>query len=59
MADTCMLSKCANPKCTALFRYLHIGKLFRMEVPAVFATVKATPEYAKKTTVAHRILLVV
>jgi len=32
-----MLSKCANPECTASFRYLHIGKLFRMEVPAASA----------------------
>jgi hypothetical protein len=27
-----MLSKCANPSCTASFRYFHQGKLFRMEV---------------------------
>jgi hypothetical protein len=26
-----MLSKCANPSCSALFLYLHQGKLFRME----------------------------
>lgn len=26
-----MLSKCANPKCSSCFRYLHEGKLFRME----------------------------
>lgn len=25
-----MLSKCANPSCTAPFRYLHEGKLFRV-----------------------------
>ena len=29
-----MLSKCANPGCIAPFRYLHEGKLFRMDVPA-------------------------
>ena len=29
-----MLSKCANPQCTAQFRYLHDGKLFRIEVPS-------------------------
>ena len=29
-----MLSKCANPQCTASFRYLHDGKLFRIELPA-------------------------
>jgi hypothetical protein len=27
-----VLSKCANPSCTASFRYFHQGKLFRMEV---------------------------
>jgi len=26
-----MLSKCANPECSANFRYLHQGKLFRIE----------------------------
>jgi hypothetical protein len=26
-----MLSKCANPSCSASFRYFHQGKLFRME----------------------------
>ena len=25
-----MLSKCANPSCSASFRYLHEGKLFRV-----------------------------
>jgi hypothetical protein len=27
-----MVSKCANPTCSASFRYLHLGKLFRMAV---------------------------
>jgi hypothetical protein len=27
-----VLSKCANPVCSAPFRYLHEGKLFRMEM---------------------------
>lgn len=27
-----MLSKCANPDCSASFLYLHQGKLFRFEV---------------------------
>lgn len=27
-----MLSKCANPDCSASFRYLHEGRLFRMAV---------------------------
>ncbi len=26
-----MLSKCANPGCAASFRYLHQGKLFRLD----------------------------
>lgn len=26
-----MISKCANPACSARFRYLHQGKLFRFE----------------------------
>ena len=26
-----MLSKCANPACTSAFRYLHEGKVFRLE----------------------------
>ncbi len=26
-----MLSKCANPSCTASFLYFHQGRLFRME----------------------------
>jgi hypothetical protein len=26
-----MLSKCANPLCSASFRYFHQGKLFRIE----------------------------
>ena len=27
-----MLSKCANPDCSAKFRYLHDGKVFRVEL---------------------------
>ena len=26
-----MLAKCANPSCSSVFRYLHEGKLFRLE----------------------------
>jgi hypothetical protein len=29
-----MLSKCANPSCSAPFRYLHAGKLFRVDAAA-------------------------
>jgi hypothetical protein len=43
-----MLSKCANPTCSAAFRYLHHGKLFRMEVPAALAAVNKSPERGKK-----------
>ena len=28
-----MISKCANPACSALFRYLHEGRLFPIECP--------------------------
>jgi hypothetical protein len=27
-----VISKCANPKCPAVFRYLHEGRLFEFEV---------------------------
>lgn len=27
-----MLSKCANPACSAKFRYLHEGRLFHVEI---------------------------
>jgi hypothetical protein len=27
-----MLSKCANPGCSAIFRYFHVGTLFRSEM---------------------------
>jgi hypothetical protein len=30
-----MVSKCANPGCSAPFLYLHQGKLFRLETDAV------------------------
>lgn len=29
--EASMVSKCANPDCTAAFRYLHVGRLFRFE----------------------------
>jgi hypothetical protein len=29
-----MVSKCANPDCSATFRYFHVGKLFRLETAA-------------------------
>jgi hypothetical protein len=30
---TQMLAKCANPSCSHPFRYLHEGKLYRLELP--------------------------
>jgi len=30
-----MVSKCANPECSAKFRYLRQGKLFQMEAGAI------------------------
>jgi hypothetical protein len=29
-----MVSKCANPVCSATFRYFHQGKLFRFDTPS-------------------------
>ena len=31
-----MVSKCANPDCSAVFRYFHQGKLFRIETATGF-----------------------
>lgn len=33
-----MLSKCANPECSAVFRYLHLGKIFHLSVPEAEAS---------------------
>lgn len=43
-----MLSKCANPRCTAGFRYLHEGKLFRMEIAAIGGKASSPAENGKK-----------
>ena len=32
-----MLSKCANPACSARFRYLHQGRIFKVERGAVLS----------------------
>jgi phage terminase large subunit GpA-like protein len=37
-----MLSKCANPECSATFRYLSLGKVFRAEIPAGIDRRRAT-----------------
>lgn len=41
-----MLNKCVNPSCSSPFRYLHNGRLFRLEGDPLFRTSKAnTLEY--------------
>jgi hypothetical protein len=45
-----MLSKCSNPDCPTLFRYLHEGKLFRIELDIAKedgATFGSDPELKK------------
>jgi hypothetical protein len=37
-----MLSKCANPKCSAPFHYLHDGRLFEVQVTPQKMEVTAT-----------------
>lgn len=43
-----MLSKCANPRCTTPFRYLHEGKLFRVEIPTALGNSKTPAENGRK-----------
>jgi|tagenome__1003787_1003787.scaffolds.fasta_scaffold20451175_1 hypothetical protein len=38
-----MLSKCANPKCSAPFHYLHDGRLFEVQVTPQQIEVTAKP----------------
>lgn len=45
-----MVSKCANPACSARFRYLHEGKLFRIEHPIT----KNSQRTFSATETAHR-----
>jgi hypothetical protein len=47
-----MLAKCANPACSATFRYLHEGKLFAIESKADALTrgPPADPEYMGKSS---------
>jgi hypothetical protein len=46
--ERAMLSKCANPKCSEIFRYLHKGKIFSLaptpEVQAVAGMLPALEE---------------
>jgi hypothetical protein len=37
-----MLSKCANPDCSANFRYFHLGKVFRVHLPVGIDRRRAT-----------------
>jgi hypothetical protein len=48
-----MLSKCANPECTAPFHYLHDGKLFQIDTSAVPQS--AGPQLVNEAKPAHRI----
>ena len=43
-----MLSKCANPACSAKFHYLHVGKLFRYETQSAEPP---APEFGADPTV--------
>lgn len=45
-----MVSKCANPNCSKLFRYLHEGKLFHIDMPCVAEKSSFSPddEYQRK-----------
>lgn len=40
-----MLSKCANPACSASFHYLHEGKVFRLERDVVPSDVAASQSH--------------
>jgi hypothetical protein len=42
-----MLSKCANPGCTATFLYLHQGKLFRLNVGNDIPVSSSLPQTVK------------
>jgi len=42
-----MIAKCANPSCVASFRYLHEGKVFKLEV--------GQPGEANKAKFPHRV----
>ena len=42
-----MLSKCANPGCTAAFLYLHQGKLFRLDMSSELLAGSSLPQKTK------------
>ena len=49
-----MLSKCANPECTAPFHYLREGKLFQIDTAAA-ASQGAGPQLVDRNKPPHRI----
>jgi hypothetical protein len=48
-----MVSKCANPACSAPFLYLRQGKLFRIETSRLAG--KEGPSFGADPTIAHSI----
>lgn len=46
-----MLSKCANPGCSASYRYFHSGRLFRVETPAKYSPQASDDENGMKKQV--------
>ena len=48
-----MLSKCANPECTAPFHYLRDGKLFQIDTSALSQS--AGPQLVNEVKPPHRI----
>lgn len=51
-----MLSKCANPECSSKFRYLHDGKVFRVE-PDAFTHSSKPPRNELSVVVPARVLI--
>lgn len=45
-----MLSKCANPKCSEIFRYLHQGKIFSLApTPEVQTVTEMVPTLEERS----------
>jgi hypothetical protein len=51
-----MVSKCANPNCSAPFRYLHAGKLFRVDTSAGVDRSVATGANESQKKPLHRVV---
>lgn len=49
-----MLSKCANPECTAAFHYLHDGRLFQIDTSIAYP-LEARPELVAEAKPPHRV----